>query len=284
MVRLSIILLGYKQPLEILRASIGSCFNQGYGDYEVILINNSGNPSYAELRGEYPLLKVVNTPNLPRGKARNRGVRCSVGEVIVFLDGDTIICDKHAFSRIEKYSATFTHGYGANRYWTINSKTSLEVSKKYITTIREENNFLLLCANEIILPEGFEESSGYHNLKKFTFPTNFGFVHRTIFDKIGGFCDAFKSYGGEDDYLGFLCYLDNPNGFKLLNELDVLHLTHPLGDNANNSWGPGNPSYELVQRLVKEKGYDSFNINLLFGIKENKTGEILEATKNDKNP
>jgi glycosyltransferase involved in cell wall biosynthesis len=277
MIKISNIILGHKQPIDVLKGSIESSLNQEYDKFETIFVNNSGDTSYPELKTLYPELKIIDTCDLPRGEARNKGVECSDGDIIVFLDADTIICDKDAFSKINKYSQEFTHGYGANRFWTNSPETFKADSSKFLGAIRKGDKSWLLSNERSTLPKNFDEVSGYHDLKEFTFPANFGFFTRKLFELVGGFSLKFKEYGGEDDYLGFLCFKENPDGFKLLNDISVLHISHPTKNKMDKSWSPGYANYDLVQNLILSENYSAFNINVLFGVKESEGEKALEG-------
>lgn len=273
MVRISNIILAHNQDPKMVGTCIDTILKQDFDDSETILVNNStrGSSMYGR---RWEGVKTINTEDISRGQARNRGVYDSIGELLVFIDADTFACGRDYSSKISRYGETFSHGYGAKRFWTYPPQQFQNEIEKYREALSEGDIDWVLDEKRAILPKGIDRKSGYRDLKEFTFPTNFGFISRNLFNKVGGFNPEFDEYGGEDDYLAYSCYKADPGGFKLLQELSVLHVNHPV-PNLISEWGEGNKGYEIFHNLIEKEGYSAFNINVLFGIPDTENEPVL---------
>jgi glycosyltransferase involved in cell wall biosynthesis len=280
--KLSVVILtydSYRLKGGSIELVITSILNQTYQNWEIILIDNNPEPNsaYEEIlencECEY---KVVFTgDNRPMGQAKNFGGSYAEGDTLVFIDDDTIICDANAFLKICEYSSNFLYGYGAKRFWTYPPGYFQENRETFLKHLQNRDyNWLLKSA---FLPSGLERLSGYRDLLEFTFPGNFSFIRKRLFEDVGGFCDRFEMYGWDDDYLGYLIYRTCPNGFRLLFEdISVLHINHPMGDGYKNVELVKNRNYELYKELLEKDGVKSFNINVLFGIPDFENEAVVE--------
>lgn len=72
--------------------AVGSCLNQrGFDDFEVILVNDGSTDNTADYIAKYkdnPRVTIVTQQNMGLSAARNKGIRISKGDFILFLDGD----------------------------------------------------------------------------------------------------------------------------------------------------------------------------------------------------
>ncbi len=277
--RISNIILAHDQDPRIVRTCVEASLNQDFDDFEIILVNNSTESSqiYGK-KWEGDKVKTIHTGNLSRGQARNNGVYAANGTLLVFLDADTFMCGRNHFSKIAECGESFSHGYGAKRFWTYPPAQFQSEIEIYRQAISEGDFDWILDEKRAILPKGLDRTSGYRDLKEFTFLANFGFIKKNLFEKIDGFNSNFNDYGGEDDYLAYSCYREDPLGFKLLQDLSVLHVNHPV-PNLGVEWGNGNLGYEQFHKLVKKEGYSAFNINVLFGIPDGENEPVLERSK-----
>lgn len=91
MPRLSIIVPVYNAAM-YLRQCVESILSQSYKDFELILVDDgSGDPSPRicdEYGKQYENVRVVHVPNGGASKARNIGLKASLGEFIWFVDAD----------------------------------------------------------------------------------------------------------------------------------------------------------------------------------------------------
>lgn len=147
-------------------------------------------------------------------------------------------------------------------------------NEEYLEKISQKDFEWLLNAQRAILPSGISRETGERELFDFSFPANFGFVKKELFEKIGGFNESFEGYGVEDDYFAYCLYKESPSSFALLRDkINVLHINHPIKPSSIEDAIKNNNLY--ISLLEKEK-IKSFNINVLFGIEDYPGEKIIE--------
>jgi len=84
---------------EIIDSALDSVFNQEFGDYEVIVVNDgSTDNSIGVIRekfGNRERLRIIEQENKERGAARNTGFRSAKGKYVVFFDSDDLMHPDH---------------------------------------------------------------------------------------------------------------------------------------------------------------------------------------------
>lgn len=70
-----------------IKKCLDSILNQSFKDYEVIVVNDGTQDDSIELIKDYPV-KIINQKNQGLSAARNKGVKQSSGEYIIFVDSD----------------------------------------------------------------------------------------------------------------------------------------------------------------------------------------------------
>jgi len=254
-----------------------SIFNQDFDDFEIILVENSHHKTQdinllknktkewnSKRKAAVGFKFVDNKNSLTPAKARNIGVAKAKGEILIFIDDDTIIIDNDAFCKICKLSEKFDYGYGAIRLWT--KKSWFGENSSTLLNRLEKKNIKTLLANSGDTPKFFREEK-YPLLQKRTFIANFGFCKKDIFNKMSGFANL-PYYRYEDDCLMFRLY---EAGYKLalLDSIRVSHISHPLNRDQKTNLIP------YFGELVK-KGYYWFNVNIIFSKKSYKKEDLLE--------
>lgn len=93
--KVSVIILNYNGMKlgELLDECMKSVLNTNYQNFEVIFVDNaSGDGSYEHVKSEFPQMKFLrNAKNFGFAKGNNIGVQNCEGEIIVFLNYDTIV-------------------------------------------------------------------------------------------------------------------------------------------------------------------------------------------------
>jgi len=281
----SVIVLTHKNPCfpqGYLKHSISSIIYQSYSPLEIIVANNNQFNIKAPqgLQSSNVPFKIINTNNISRGEARNRGIEVSSGEIIVFIDDDTMLCDSEAISKVAKFSREYSYGFGAKRFWTYPPGLFEAQSKEYLKRIKAKDFEWLLDKKRAILPTGIDRITGLRDLLDFSFPGNFGYIKKSTLSKMGGFSKYFKTYGREDDYLAYCLYKQDTKGFCLLYDyINVLHINHPFAHNRKKIIEESQESRKMYERLLREDGTKSFNINILFGIEDYPKQKILDLVK-----
>ncbi|MFW0837943.1 MAG: bis-aminopropyl spermidine synthase family protein [Candidatus Komeilibacteria bacterium] len=260
--------------------SLLSVVRQDYLNVEIIIVENShSKPSYVkELKrkfckwnesnkGKMTLKFINNTKSLSRGAARNIGLEFATGNIIIFLDDDTILLGRNYFSKIIKLSSRYDYGYGANRYWTSNKM----FQKKHRILLKLfENNEIIQLRSMVSSPsvEGRQDDDSAHYLSK-TFIGNFGFVKANLIKKVGGFPN-FNGYGYEDDFLMFKLYKSYAK-MVILDDMEVIHVNHKVCES-------GRENFILYFKELVRSGFYGFNIikTLISG---HKREEVLEPLK-----
>ena len=84
---ISIIIPCYNQG-RFLREAVQSALEQTHSAAEVIVVDDGSTDDTAAVTLEYPAVRLLQQPNRGAAAARNRGLRESRGEYVVFLDAD----------------------------------------------------------------------------------------------------------------------------------------------------------------------------------------------------
>jgi O-antigen biosynthesis protein len=91
----SIILTTYNRP-DLLKDALASVGSQQLRDFEVILINDNGEPvEYLLATYDFPITYIRQGRNLGLSAARNAGLKLASGRYIVYLDDDDIYLPNH---------------------------------------------------------------------------------------------------------------------------------------------------------------------------------------------
>ncbi|NJN29045.1 MAG: glycosyltransferase family 2 protein [Synechococcales cyanobacterium RM1_1_8] len=107
MPKVSIIIPAYN-ALEYLPQALASVDNQGFNDFEVIIINDGSSDGIEEWFKQHiqdAKYRLITQTNQGISGARNRGVQASQGDYIAFLDAD----DMWAPSKLEQQVACLDH-------------------------------------------------------------------------------------------------------------------------------------------------------------------------------
>ena len=127
---ISIIILSFEPHISknnCVRHCLVSIFKQDFLNYELVLVENSHSKNditaietfIKENNKGNNKVTILNLPkNLNIGAARNEGAKLATGKTLVFIDDDTMILSKNAFSVINSFSFSYDFGCGAKRYWT----------------------------------------------------------------------------------------------------------------------------------------------------------------------
>ncbi|MFA5142601.1 MAG: glycosyltransferase [Candidatus Omnitrophota bacterium] len=88
MPKVSVVIPAYNCE-RFISGAIDSVFNQTYGNYEIIVVNDGSKDRTAEILSGYGTrITKIDQPNKGPAEARNAGVRAARGEYIAFLDQD----------------------------------------------------------------------------------------------------------------------------------------------------------------------------------------------------
>lgn len=248
--------------LHCLKSLVGQ--NIAREELQIILVENSHDKSrmseleelVLSINNDYPeLISLIdNKSSLPRAEARNVGASHARNEVLVFIDDDTIVLDVNALRKIQEYSQSYDHGYGAVRYWSRGNSF--------------QDNACLALNDPTVYRSIDNRHIPQERFLAKTFIGNFGFCRRDSFMDVGGFYE-FKEYGFEDDALMFALYKKDGR-VKIIDDIDVLHVNHPV--NRIES-----PNIDLYQELLIRNGIYWFHpLRLMYGA-QNENVDALEV-------
>ncbi len=206
--------------------TLKSVLNQDYKKLEVIVVNDNSNDSTAKL-AKMHADKVLNIKAKNPCTARNKGADASKGDILIFLDADTLMA-KNLVSQTVK---TLTNGHVGSGYPILPLSDDLKLKLGYMAY----NKFMhaTIKLNEAAIPgicggwrqEVFEKVGGYDEGIKF-----FGDVHLSSrINKLGkiaflkdtfvltsprrvqqwGFSNAMLKY-----FIGFIKYYAMRNDFS----------------------------------------------------------------------
>jgi glycosyltransferase involved in cell wall biosynthesis len=256
---------------------VASVLNQNYQNFEVIIFENSHVKSDPIKLQEFcekinrkrekpvPIKLINNIKSISVGAARNKAAARAKGEVLVFIDDDTILLNSNAFTTVAELSRSHIYGFGATRLWT-NKMWFQNHSTLVLNQVinRHYKDILSHCGKPF--PGVRNEKNIDLQLK--TFIANFGFCDSKIFKKIGGFPD-YKGYGYEDDCLMFKLFRLNYT-HSLLSNLTVVHINHSIVKSKERSLIP------YHQYLIKHNVY-WFHVAKLFKNSKVKLFEAIET-------
>jgi len=243
-----------------------SILNQKSPPFEVILVENSTfkNKIYLEKIKKFSkkfknkgiqFVLVDNPKKISRGEARNCGAEIAKGDVLIFLDDDTVLFEDDSFTKMFDKADKFHFGYGAIRYWTQPQGWFESNSDLILSDLEKgENPF----CDHLGEDNSKSRKSTLDILQSHTFIGNFGFCRKTLLDSVGGF-PSFNAYGYEDDCLMFRLFQENGN-YVILNCISVAHVNHEIDDKESNVLEYYN--------ILKESGYFWFDVKKTFESQE----------------
>lgn len=243
-----------------------SLMMQDFPNFELILVENSHDKTRGVKEIERKLeqwnrkritpiaWKIINNRKpVSYGRARNLGSERAQGDILVFLDDDTIVVEKNALAQIGKLAENFDFGCGARRLWT-RGNSFQKNSVGILEAMKEGGNGVEMLLRNTNKPSIRARGITNSHLLSRTFIANYGFCRKQVFNEVLGFAD-FPGYGFEDDHLLFKLY-QKGYSFTKLDSTRVVHVNHQR--NKDHAW---NFPYYFAE-LVKH-GYYSFDVHAL---------------------
>jgi glycosyltransferase involved in cell wall biosynthesis len=88
--KLSIVIPAYNSQ-DILEPCLKSVRSSIHNDYELIVIDDGSRDATLAIAKKYADEVITHEKNLGRSHARNAGIRCAEGDILVFMDSDVIV-------------------------------------------------------------------------------------------------------------------------------------------------------------------------------------------------
>lgn len=198
---LSIIIVNYKTP-ELIAACVASIYEWTRNiDFEIIVVNNASKAEdEAFLKNQFPKIKWIETGyNAGFGRANNLGMQQARGDYFLLLNSDTLIIDGSIEKAINNYKSS--DKIAAAGAIQLNPDKSLKkLSPFYAPILRY--SWLLFPSKKA---DGFIEKlipeNKYIDTEEVDFvPGAFVLLHRTMFEKTGGFDESFFMYGEDVEW------------------------------------------------------------------------------------
>jgi glycosyltransferase involved in cell wall biosynthesis len=175
---ISVIIPVYNGAAFVARA-VDSALAQDFSDFEVIVVDDGSTDATGLILSKYgDKIRVLRQENRGPSVARNKGAAIARGEYLAFLDADD-------WWRQDKL--TLTH-------------RALEGNEKSVLAF---SAYRELLNDEIDLGERrYQRAPSLEEILKFIFigPSSV-LMRRSVFERIGGFCEELKAAAYEDTYL-----------------------------------------------------------------------------------
>lgn len=178
--------------------------------------------------------KIIYSPWINIPQSRNIWAKASNGDLLLFLDDDTILEDIYMFSFIQKNILHYDFAVWAKRYRTTSPKrfiknTDMILSK--MLTMNTNSHFLNLFEKDIWLWNKSHRKNGWEFLLSRTFIGSLGVIKKDWFSYVWQFPEDFNSF--DDDIIMFNLLRKWAKGASLFNK-SVVHVNH-IRNYDNNS-------------------------------------------------
>lgn len=172
---ISIVIITYKRPIEVLRRAVNSAISQDYENIEIIIVNDcpedmEGSHAIDELVEEYADPRIVlkhHSKNKGANAARNTGLNIAKGSFIAFLDDDDEwYADKlskqyKAISQNKKYGIAYSGFFRVTEERTIPCYPVCLARKDSCLEKILENNFVGPTSFSLIRIDAIKSVGGF---------------------------------------------------------------------------------------------------------------------------
>ncbi len=225
---------------QILRNTLESINNQkGFErkDYEVIIIDDgSSNYEIESIKDmtrnfELKYIYLDRTPESCRSRTRNEGWKHADGDIVIFLDADTLVSE----NMLEETNRYFMQDMDivlisgvlyTNEKVSFDDVKSGQIFKSYTFN---KDRFDIMEHRHIIFSKNSYNAYSINMPYLLNYSVNIAVSKRSI-EKVGGFDENFKGWGGEDNEFGYRLYKSGIN--TLINS--KIHSVHQFHGNNND--------------------------------------------------
>jgi GT2 family glycosyltransferase len=208
--KLSIVLVSYNTK-KLLDDCLRSIF-LSYRDCQVIVVDNASSDGSVEMvKSKYPQVNLIkNKKNLGFGKANNLGAQKAAGEIIFFLNSDTIVPS----SSLRKLVSFFKDHLQAG---IVSPKVVLKNGQAQPYSFGDDPTILSLIKEKLI------KNQSQARTKKVDWVTGAALaIRRNLFKKLAGFDEKIFMYFEDND----LCFRARQLGWQVwLNpQSEIIHI------------------------------------------------------------
>lgn len=263
---IAVLVSSYQRPRHLIRVLHSIAAQQGVdGKFEVVVTDDGSEDDTFSLVEEFA--ESVSFPvgftthrheTYQLARCRNEGVRASSAPYILFLDGDCLIPPDHLRIHLDRRQPGVVYaGYCV----LLDEATSLGIG------IPETNRGEFVhhaSSSELRKLQKMDRKSRFyewirHPTKPKLFGGNVG-IHRSDYEDINGYDEAFEGWGCEDDDLRLRLRQAGKRIRSILRWTRTYHLWHPMGSTTPKQWKDGANVSRLKRNQIPtrcERGLDS---------------------------
>ena len=252
---IAVLVSSYERPHHLIRVLHSLAVQRGVdGRFEVIVTDDGSEDNTPELVRDFAAsvpfpVGFTTHPHetFQLARCRNEGVRESTAPYLLFLDGDCLVPPDHLRQHLrQRKPRTVYAGYCA----LLDQQTSARVD---IDAVRNGEFMSLAQPTEFKKLARMDRKARFyewvrHPTKPKLFGGNVG-IHRTDYEAVNGYDEAFEGWGCEDDDLRIRLRQSGIRIRSILRWTNTWHLWHPPGVTAPQEWKRG----ANVQRLLRSK-------------------------------
>lgn len=263
---IAVLVSSYQRPRHLIRVLHSIAAQQHVdGEFEVVVTDDGSEDETFSLVEEFA--ESVDFPvgftthrheTFQLARCRNEGVRASTAPYLLFLDGDCLIPPDHLHQHLRhRKLGTVYAGYCA----LLDEATSREIGIPEVKSgefvdraIPKEMDKLRKMDRKARLYEWIR-----HPTKPKLFGGNVG-IHRSDYEEINGYDEAFEGWGCEDDDLRIRLRQAGKRIRSILRWTRTYHLWHPVGSTTPKEWKDGSNVAKLKREQIPtrcEHGLDS---------------------------
>lgn len=208
---------------------LGQCLRSLMSELEIIVVDNGSRDGSPEMvRKEFPGVKLIrNKKNLGFAKGNNQGAQAAAGDLVMFLNSDTIVQNK-AIEKLANTLSEMDNKVAAISPLLTNEDGSIQKDPCYLkfpsllTTLFYYNKILKRLIVKFF-PRIFFSATNFERLTEVDqLPGAAMMVRKEVFNKLGGFDESYPLYFEDVD----LCFRMKKLGYKLMLEpkAEIIHL------------------------------------------------------------
>lgn len=255
-----------------LELTIRSLFHQQLEcESEIIIVDNGSTDGTADFISTFSRnapwpIRLVSCPEVgAKALARNAGAAEARGDVLFFIDDDTLMPNSRSVSCMLSKLTPASFVCGIERRWTYIGWNADKIRNEL------KHDSYEYALNISHLPDGIDRDSGYRSLLHVSFIANFGCMERKLFDRVGGFDERYVGWGRHDCDLMYRFLVEAKAKFENAFTCGpIIHLNHGVkGQKKDLAINEG-----LYQELERKHGL-ALRYSHLFGLKEHDDDSVF---------